>query len=142
MTVTQAQLDFLAAHRQGVLATLKRDGRAQISNIVYGYDADSGQVRISVTADRAKTRNVTRDPRVSMHVGGSDFWSFLVVEGEAALTPVTTDPTDATAEALVALYRSLAGEHPDWDEYRAAMISERRQMLSFAVSHAYGKIPD
>ena len=74
--------------------------------------------------------------------GGSDFWTYVVVEGEASLTPVTTDPHDATAEALVELYRLLGGEHPNWEEYRAVMVQERRQVLSFAVTHAYGRLPD
>src|SRR4051794_31031883 len=66
--VPQRYLDFLAAARQGVLVTIKRDGRPQSSNVVYGYDAGTGRVRVSVTADRAKTRNATRDARVAVHV--------------------------------------------------------------------------
>ena len=142
MAVTDKHLQFLAAHRNGVLVTLKRDGRPQMSNIIYRYDAAAGRVQISVTADRAKTRNAERDPRVSLHVSAKDFWSWLVVEGEASLSAVATDPTDATVEALVELYRALSGEHPDWDDYRAAMVAERRQLLSFAVTHAYGQLPD
>jgi PPOX class probable F420-dependent enzyme len=140
MTATQKHVDFLAASHRGVLVTLKKDGRPQLSNIAY-YVTDAGRVHISVTADRAKTRNAARDPRVSMHVTSKDFWSYVVVEGDAELMPVTTDPHDATAEALVAYYQAVSGEHPDWDEYRAAMISERRQILSFAVTHAYGQLP-
>ncbi|GAA0603788.1 PPOX class F420-dependent oxidoreductase [Sporichthya brevicatena] len=141
MAISQPQLDFLTAHRMGVLVTLKRDGRPQLSNIIYRYDAEVGRVQISVTADRAKTRNAERDPRVSLHVASKDFWSWVVVEGEAALSPVATAPDDPTVEALVALYRGLSGEHPNWDEYRAAMVSERRQVLSFAITHAYGQLP-
>jgi hypothetical protein len=76
-----------------------------------------------------------------MHVSSPDFWSWVVVEGEAELTPVATDPHDATVEALIDLYRSISGEHPDWDDYRAAMVKERRQMLSFTTTHAYGQLP-
>jgi PPOX class probable F420-dependent enzyme len=139
--VAQRYLDFLAGNRKGVLVTIKRDGRPQLSNIVYGYDAGTGRVRVSVTADRAKTRNATRDPRVGMHVSSPDFWSYVVAEGAAELTAVTVDPADAAADDLVDLYRSLSGEHPDWDDYRSAMIRERRQILSFAVTHAYGQLP-
>ena len=142
MTVTDKHLEFLAAHRNGVLVTLKRDGRPQLSNIIYRYDAASGRIQISVTADRAKTRNAERDPRVSLHVSAKDFWSWLVVEGEASLSAAATSPTDATVEGLVELYRALSGEHPQWDDYRAAMVAERRQVLSFAVNHAYGQLPD
>ena len=142
MAVTDKHLQFLAAHRNGVLVTLKRDGRPQMSNIIYRYDAAAARVQVSVTADRAKTRNAERDPRVSLHVSAKDFWSWLVVEGEASISAVATDPADATVEALVELYRALSGEHPDWDDYRAAMVAERRQHQSFAVTHAYGQLPD
>jgi PPOX class probable F420-dependent enzyme len=139
--VAQPFLDFLGRHRNGVLATLKRDGRPQLSDIIYGYDAGAGRVRVSVTADRAKTRNAARDPRVSMLVSSADFWSYVVVEGDAHLTAVAVEPADAVVDDLVDLYRSLAGEHPDWDDYRAAMVREGRQILSFAVTHAYGQLP-
>ncbi len=141
MTVTQKHVDFLAAHRNGVLVTLKRDGRPQLSNILYRYDGAAGRVQISVTADRAKTRNAVRDPRVSLQVSASDFWSWVVAEGDAELTEVAATPHDPTVEALVEMYRALSGEHPDWEDYRAAMVAERRQVLSFAITHAYGQLP-
>ena len=141
MSVTQQHVNFLAAHRNGVLVTLKSDGRPQLSNIIYRYDPAAGHVQVSVTADRAKTRNAARDPRVSLHVSAKDFWSWVVVEGEASLSEVATDAGDATVETLVDLYRALSGEHSNWDEYRAAMVSERRQVLSFALTHAYGQLP-
>jgi PPOX class probable F420-dependent enzyme len=140
MTTDQRHLDFLAGSHQGVLVTLKKDGRPQLSNIAYYLTAEQ-RVHISVTADRVKTRNVQRDPRVSMHVTSKDFWSYVVAEGDAELMPVTTDPHDATADALVEYYRAVSGEHPDWEDYRAAMVSDRRQILSFAVTHAYGQLP-
>jgi PPOX class probable F420-dependent enzyme len=139
-SVDQRYLEFLAAHTKGVLVTLKRDGRPQLSNIVYSFDADSGRVRISLTDDRAKTRNAERDPRVSLHVTSSDFWSYAVAEGDAQLTAVAADPGDDTIAELIDLYRAIGGEHPDWDDYRAAMIRERRRVLSFAVTHAYGQV--
>jgi len=134
-------VDVLAAHRNGVLVTLKRDGRPQLSNVIYAFHAPGGRVQVSVTADRAKTRNAARDPRVSLHVTTPDFWTWVVAEGRAELSPVATDPHDPTVEALVALYRHLSGEHPDWAEYRAAMVRDRRQVLSFSVTHTYGQIP-
>ena len=136
MTSLDRYLDFLAANHQGVLITLKRDGRPQSSNVVYGC-AD-GRVRVSLTADRAKTRNAARDPRVSLHVS-PDFGSYVVAEGSAVLTPVAAAPDDAVVEELVDLYRSLAGEHPDWADFRAAMVREQRQVLSFEVTHTYGR---
>ncbi len=139
--VQQRYLDFLGSHRNGALATIKRDGRPQLSTIVYRYDAESGRVLVSVTADRAKTRNAERDPRVSLHVSSKDLWSYVVAEGDAELTAVATDPADVVVTDLVELYRALAGEHPDWDDYRSAMVRERRQVLSFVVTYAYGHLP-
>ena len=85
-------LEFVAAHRWGVLATVKRDGRPQLSNVGYAYDRDADLVRVSVTADRAKTRNLARRPRVTLHVASKDFWTWVAVEGTAELTPVAADP--------------------------------------------------
>jgi PPOX class probable F420-dependent enzyme len=134
-------LDFVAENRRGVLATLKRDGRPQLSNIGYAYDRAAGIVRISVTADRVKTRNLERDPRASLHVTSEDFWTWVVVEGTADLTPVAADPHDGTVEELVAYYRGVSGEHPDWDEYRQAMVADRRLVVRLSVDHLYGQLP-
>jgi PPOX class probable F420-dependent enzyme len=134
-------LAFVAEHRWGVLVTLKRDGRPQLSNVGYFYDWDAGIIRVSVTDDRAKTRNLRRDPRVGLHVASRDFWTYVVVEGTAELTPVAADPHDDSVEELVAYYRGVSGEHPDWDDYRAAMVRERRLVVRFAPEHAYGQLP-
>lgn len=133
-------LAFVADRNGGVLATLKRDGRPQLSNVGYATDPDTGLVRISVTADRAKTRNLERDPRASLHVTSADFWSWVVVEGTADLSPVAADPHDATVEELVSYYRAVSGEHPDWDEYRTAMVADRRRVVRLTVEHAYGQL--
>jgi PPOX class probable F420-dependent enzyme len=97
-------------------------------------------VLVSVTAGRAKTRNAARDPRVSLHVSTPDFWSWVVADGSAELSPAAGDPHDPTVEQLVALYRSLSGEHSDWADYRAAMVRDQRQVLSFTVTHTYGQL--
>jgi PPOX class probable F420-dependent enzyme len=136
-----AALAFVRDHRNGVLTTLKRDGRPQLSNIVYAV-GDDGLVRISVTADRAKTRNAERDPRVSLHVSREDFWAYVVVEGDAELSPVSTEPGDEAGRELADLYRSLSGEHPDWDDYFRAMVADRRRVLRIRPTHAYGMAPD
>ena len=135
-----AALAYAAPIRRGVLATLKSDGRPQLSNIMFGVDDDS-VVRVSVTDTRAKTANIRRDPRVSLHVTADDFWSYVVLEGEAELSATTTSPDDAPADELVALYRSLQGEHPDWDEYRAAMVADQRLVLRLRPTRAYGSLP-
>ncbi len=135
-----AALDFIRPRRWGVLATVMSSGRPQLSNIGYLL-GDDGIIRVSVTATRAKTANARRDPRVSLHVAADDFWSYVVIEGEAELSEVTTSPDDATAEELVAYYRGMQGEHPDWDEYREAMIADQRLVLRIRPTRAYGILP-
>ncbi|EME23905.1 PPOX class F420-dependent oxidoreductase [Rhodococcus triatomae] len=132
-------LDVVAAHTRGVLTTIKRDGRPQLSNVVYTWDPGTGVARVSVTADRAKTRNAARDPRVSLHVSADDFWSYAVVEGDAELSSVATDPHDAAVDELVEVFRAASGtEHPDWEEFRRAMVAERRVVLRIRATHVYG----
>jgi PPOX class probable F420-dependent enzyme len=131
-------LAFVPDTGHGVLTTIKRDGRPQLSIIGFAFDRDTAIVRVSLTADRAKTRNLRRDPRVSLLITTAQFRPYAVVEGTAQLTAVAQDPHDAATDALVDLYRTLAGDHPDWDEYRAAMVADGRLVLSFAVEHAYG----
>jgi PPOX class probable F420-dependent enzyme len=131
---------YVRARSKGVLVTLKRDGRPQLSNISYAV-GDDGVVRISVTDSRAKTANARRDPRVSLHVTADDFWSYVVLEGTATLLPVATDPHDATADALVEYYRELSGEHPDWEDYRAAMVRDGRLILELRPERGYGMRP-
>jgi PPOX class probable F420-dependent enzyme len=139
--VSEAALRRLVeSSKRGVLVTLKRDGRPQLSNIIYAVD--DGVVRISVTDDRAKTRNLRRDPRASLHVTSDDFWSYAVVEGDVELSPVASDPSDDTVEELMGLYRDMQGEHPDWDDYRAAMVRDRRLVVRLPISRIYGMARD
>jgi PPOX class probable F420-dependent enzyme len=132
-------LAFVRDRNQGVLVTLKRDGRPQLSNITYVV-GDDEVIRISVTESRAKTANARRDPRVSLHVTRDDFWAYAVIEGRAELTPAATDPADATVEELVEYYRTARGEHPDWDEYRRVMVEEGRLVLRLHPERAYGMV--
>ena len=134
-------LKLLGERTMGVLATLKRDGRPQLSMIVYHFDEGRRLVRISITEDRAKTRNLRRDPRASLHVSAPDGWSWAVAEGDAELSAVAADPHDETVEGLIDLYRSISGEHPDWDDYRRAMVDEKRILLSLHVERFYGQPP-
>src|SRR3954467_15010333 len=105
MDLSQA-MTFVRDNRNGVLTTIRRDGRPQLSNIIYAVD-DAGTIRISVTASRAKTKNLQRDPRAALYVVGPDFWSYVVVDGPAELSPVAVAPDDATVDELVDLYRSM-----------------------------------
>ncbi|OBH80320.1 PPOX class F420-dependent oxidoreductase [Mycobacterium scrofulaceum] len=134
-------LAVISGNSLGVLATIKRDGRPQLSNVSYHFDPRDLAVRVSITEPRAKTRNLRRDPRASILVDADDGWSYAVAEGTATLTPPAADPNDDTVEALIALYRNIAGEHPDWDEYRQAMVTDRRVLLTLPISHVYGMPP-
>jgi PPOX class probable F420-dependent enzyme len=133
-------LAFVAEQRWGVLATIKRDGRPQLSNVGYAYDAAADLIRVSVTDARAKTRNLRADPRVTLHVASKDFWTWVAIEGTAELTPVAADPHDATVEELITYYRGISGEHENWDDYRAAMVADRRLVVRFRPEHAYGQL--
>jgi PPOX class probable F420-dependent enzyme len=134
-------LAVIAGNSLGVLATIKRDGRPQLSNVTYHFDPRNLVVEVSITEPRAKTRNLRRDPRASILVSSDDGWSYAVAEGNSILTSPAASPDDDTVEALIALYRNVAGEHPDWDEYRRAMVTDRRVLLTMPISHVYGMPP-
>ena len=142
MTAEDRLLAFAASRNLGVLTTLKRDGRPQLSAVNFTFDSESRTARVSVTDDLAKTRNVRRDPRVSLFVSSDDGWSYAVLEGDAALSQVAADPDDATVEALIDAYRAVRGsDHPDWDDYRRAMVADKRIVLTLHVTHVYGAPP-
>jgi PPOX class probable F420-dependent enzyme len=130
-------LDHARTTTKGVLVTLKRDGRPQLSNIAYVV-GDDGTIRISITADRAKAKNLRRDGRASLYVGREDFWAYLVLEGDAELSDVARSPDDAAVDELIEVYRTVAGEHDDWDDYRAAMVRDQRLVVRLRPDHAYG----
>jgi PPOX class probable F420-dependent enzyme len=130
--------ELLRERSEGILVTMRRDARPQLSNVNYAFNADEQLIRISTTEDRAKVRNLRRDPRASFHVSSSDFWSYAVAEGSADLSPVAGDPDDATVEELIDLYRAVQGEHPDWADYRAAMVRDHRLVVRIRVEGAYG----
>jgi PPOX class probable F420-dependent enzyme len=134
-------LAVISGNSLGVLATIKSDGRPQMSNVRYHFDPRALLIRVSVTEPRAKTRNLRRDPRASILVDADDGWAYAVAEGMAELTPAAAAPDDGTVEALVALYRDIAGEHPDWDDYRQSMVTDRRVLLTLPISHLYGMPP-
>ena len=128
-------------NHQSVLTTIRSDGRPQLSNVLHAVDAD-GVIRISTTAERAKTANLRRTPWAALHVDGSDFWSYAVLEGDVELSAIATSPEDVAVAELVELYRALNGEHEDWDDYRAAMVRERRLVVRITPTRAYGSLRD
>ena len=131
--------DLLAASRLGVLATIKADGRPQLSPVMPFYDPATGTILVSMTQGRAKTANLRRDPRATLEVTSPDGRSWATAEGLATLTGPGTDPHGPEVDALVDYYRRAAGEHPDWAEYRAAMVSDRRVLMVMTVEHVYGQ---
>ena len=136
--VTEVFHELLERNNAGILATLKRDGRPHLSNVNYTYDRAAGTIRVSVTDHRQKTVNLRRDPRASFEVTTPDFGRYVVAEGRATLSPVAADPHDAAVDELVDIYQRIAGEHPDWAEFRAAMVTERRVALTLHVERLYG----
>ena len=130
---------LLADARLGVLATIKSDGRPQLSPVTPFYDRASGTLRVSMTEGRAKTANLRRDPRAALEVTSADGRSWATAEGTATLTGPGTDPDGPEVDALVEYYRAAAGEHPDWAEYRAVMVADRRVLMTLRVEKVYGE---
>lgn len=131
-------LGHAAGHRLGTLVTLRRDGRPQSSDIV--YDVTDARFRISVTTDRAKTHNLRRDPRCLLHLSWPDTGSYLSFDCTAEVSAPAADPADDVADRLVEVYRAVAGEHPDWDEYRRAMVDEGRLIIELTPGGVVGRV--
>jgi PPOX class probable F420-dependent enzyme len=130
---------LLAESRLGVLATIKASGLPQLSPVTPYYDRAADVIYVSMTEGRAKTSNLRRDPRAALEVTSADGWGWATAEGTVTLTGPGTDPHGPEVEALVDYYRAAAGEHPDWDEYRSVMVSDRRVLMTLAVTKVYGQ---
>lgn len=117
-------LEFLRPRHRGLLVTTRSDGRPQLSPVSCGVDA-SGRIVVSTYPARAKTRNARRDPRVSVCVL-SEEWNgpYVQVDGRAEVL----DMPDAL-DGLIEYYRCISGEHPDWDEYREAMLRQDKSLI-------------
>jgi PPOX class probable F420-dependent enzyme len=131
--------DLLAESGLGVLATIKSNGIPQLSPVTPFYDRAADAVYVSMTEGRAKTVNLRRDPRAALEVTSGDGWSWATAEGTVTLVGPGADPHGPEVEALVDYYRAAAGEHPDWDEYRSVMVSDRRVLMKLAVARVYGE---
>jgi PPOX class probable F420-dependent enzyme len=129
---------LLVASRIGVLATMKADGRPQLSPVMPYYDRPAGVIYVSTAEGLAKTANIRRDPRVSLQVTSTDGRSWATAEGNATLIGPGSDPEGPQVQALVDYYRAAAGEHPDWAEYRAVMVANRRVLITMTVDKVYG----
>jgi PPOX class probable F420-dependent enzyme len=122
----------------GILATIKSNGVPQLSPVTSVYDRDTDRIYVSVTDGRAKTKNLRRDPRAAIEFTSPDGYTWATAEGDVTVVGPGTDPNDPEVDALVDYYRRGAGEHPDWQEYREVMVSDRRVLLILDISRVYG----
>lgn len=136
--MTDALRDLITAGSLATLATIRRDGRPQLSNVSYTYDRERDLIRVSVTDGRAKTANLRRDSRATILVNAKDGWSYAAADVTATVLPVASAPDDDSVEELISIYRAIAGEHSDWDDYRRAMVADRRLPLHLHVDRVYG----
>jgi len=130
MDLDQARA-FLRTHHRAVLATYHADGRAQLSPVTVGLDP-AGQALVSTRETAVKTRNLSRDPRAVLCVTTDAFYGqWLQLEGTASVLRLPE-----ALEPLVDYYRGISGEHPDWADYRAAMLRDRRVLIRIDLTRA------
>jgi len=132
-------VEFARSTRQSVLATIRRDTKPQLSNVLH-HVFDDGLIRISITADRAKYHNLSREPWAALHVTREDFFAWVVLECDVELSPIAASTDDATVDELVTHYRAIVGEHEDWHTFRKAEVAERRVMVRLRPTRAYGML--
>ncbi|MGC5016626.1 PPOX class F420-dependent oxidoreductase [Streptosporangium sp. DT93] len=123
--------DFIRTNHRAVMLTTHADGRPQLSPVTVGIDA-GGRPIVSTRETAAKVRNLRRDPRVSLCVTTDAFFGeWIQIDGTAEIVPLPE-----AMELLVAYYRDISGEHPDWDDYRAVMERDRRVIVRIDITHA------
>lgn len=121
-------LDFIRPRHHGILVTTRQDGRPQLSPVTMGVDAE-GRIVVSTYPERAKSRNAARSQQASMCVLSDNFGGeWVQVDGRIE---VVQQP--GAVDALVEYYRCISGEHPDWDEYRRAMVAQGKVLLRLAI---------
>ena len=139
MTLDPYLLALITARNIGALATIKSNGRPQLSTVNFTLDPDTTTARISVIDGLATVKNLRRDPRASIFVGSPDSWTYAVLEGTVELSAVALVRDDETVEELVDAFRAIRGEdHPDWADYRAAMVADRRLVARLRIDAVYG----
>jgi PPOX class probable F420-dependent enzyme len=126
---TDETINFIRSHHRGVLATLRKDGMPQMSPVLVGVD-DDGSLVVSTRETAIKTINVRRHGWAAVCVFEDAFYGeWVQAEGEASV-----ESMPAALEGLVRYYRKISGEHPDWDDYRAAMQRDRRVLIRIRVT--------
>jgi PPOX class probable F420-dependent enzyme len=132
---------LIGAHRMGALAINRRDGHPHLSTMAYVWDAGERIARISTTADRFKVRLLRRDPRSALYVSSADFMSFVVAEGEAELSAVSTVPGDEPGRELLAMQPAF--DRPDdAAAFLRNMVADQRLVIRLRVSRLYGTAID
>ena len=130
MNIDQAR-EFLKKNHRAVLATTRQDGSPQLSPVLVGIDQD-GWVVMSTRETAFKTRNMRRNPRVSICAFVDEFFGeWLQIDGEAEVVSLP-----AAMDGLVSYYKTVVGEHPDWEDYRAAMVKEQRVLVRINIKRA------
>mgnify|MGYP001230508808 CR=1 FL=1 len=123
----------------GALITLRKDGRPQSSDIVYALI--EGKFCISATATRAKTRNLLRDNRAVLHITSPESWSYISFDGVAEISETAQQANDKVCKELADVFKAVQKkQHPDWDEFNEAMISDKRLVIRFVPNSAVGQI--
>jgi PPOX class probable F420-dependent enzyme len=121
-------LEFVRPRHHGVLLTKRRDGWPQSSLVTMGV-GDDGSILVSSYPERAKIHNLRRDPRASMVVMSDAFdGEWVQVDGTATVTDIPE-----SVDGLVEYFRVISGEHPDWDEYRQAMVRQGKSLIRIAI---------
>ena len=126
-----AARDFIRANHRAVLATYRADGSPQMSPVAAAVDPD-GLVVVSTRETAVKAKNLRRDPRASLCVLTDNWYGpWVLIDGRASVVSLPE-----AMDGLVDYYRRVAGEHPDWDDYRGAMERERRVLLRITIDRA------
>ena len=128
--------EYLARNHNAVVTTFRRSGAAQLSIVVVGPYGEGAA--FTTTEDRAKLANLRRDPRCSLLVSQDSWWGFVVLEGKARIMSADNTDPEELRQAFRDVYRSISGEHPDWEEYDRAMVDDRRAIIIVVPEQIYG----
>ncbi|MEC8974282.1 MAG: PPOX class F420-dependent oxidoreductase [Actinomycetota bacterium] len=132
-------LVWVAEKTHGILITIRRDGRAQSSDI--SFTLKDGKFCISATASRAKTRNLLKDDRAVLHVTSPKTWSYISFDGTVEVTSPAQTKNDEVNQELAEIYQRILGEeHPNWEEFQQAMINDGRLVLRLVPQSAVGMV--
>jgi PPOX class probable F420-dependent enzyme len=134
-------LEVVAGSREAVLATIRANGRPQLSNVLYTWDPQERTARISTTAARAKAKNLRREPRAALYVPGSHFWTYVVADADAELLGPTTTPGDEAGRELLKVHSAFYDGLEEEPFFRE-MVENERLVIRLRVSHLYGLVLD